>query len=293
MNSNPNGYFSAEDVPGIFVKNLRFGGVSPIHQHDFYELILVLSGKGFHIEEEHEFAVGRGNVFLTLPGMIHGSRNCTDMKAACIMFQPERLLFSLEALRDLPAYQTFFQTAPKLSASFRFKNNFLLPPPVLNELAGLVQQMDAEQKRNASGWKFALSALFMNFLAILLRGIPENGRDTEVLFQLNRILRALKANHGKDVTVETIAKTFGLSRRSLERLFRDSLGSSPNEYLNDLRLESALDLLARSEFRITGIAERCGFPDNCYFSRCFRKKYGKSPRDWRKECDDARRFTSS
>ena len=53
------------------------------------------------------------------------------------------------------------------------------------------------------------------------------------------------------------------------------------ELLGDLRLKRAQDLLKNSEFNINEIAQKCGYTDIAYFSRCFKKRFGVSPSSWR------------
>ena len=68
-----------------------------------------------------------------------------------------------------------------------------------------------------------------------------------------------------------------ISASSLQRAFNAHFGMSPKQYLLKLRMKHALELLAENELSIKEIAFSCGFQDEKYFSRAFRRKYGYPP----------------
>jgi len=86
-----------------------------------------------------------------------------------------------------------------------------------------------------------------------------------------------------DLPVEDIVRVSGVSRRRLEVLFREHLGSGIAEYVRLRRIEAAKDLLLNTERRVGDVAVRCGFHNFSHFSARFRKATGLSPRAWRKE----------
>lgn len=86
------------------------------------------------------------------------------------------------------------------------------------------------------------------------------------------------------LSVDDIAHEFHMSRRSLYNLFGRT-GSSPADYLRNLRLASAAVMLtdpAHSAWSIARIASECGFPDSTTFTRAFRREYSCTPREWRR-----------
>lgn len=68
-----------------------------------------------------------------------------------------------------------------------------------------------------------------------------------------------------------------MSVSSLQRAFNKYLRVSPEQYLIRLRMNHALNLLTMNELSVKEIAFACGFTDEKYFSRAFKKKYGYSP----------------
>lgn len=88
--------------------------------------------------------------------------------------------------------------------------------------------------------------------------------------------------HYKDkITIEELAKTASISKTEVLRCFKAIMGRSPISYLNSYRLQRAAHMLINTEKSIQEIAEGCGFDDNSYFSKLFKKKYHVTPHDYR------------
>ena len=83
---------------------------------------------------------------------------------------------------------------------------------------------------------------------------------------------AQKSNYSS----QTVAEIIGISSRQLQRLVRDKFGTTPSEWLNDLRLRDAAQRLNQGEM-ITTVALELGFSQIPNFSRAFRKKFHLSP----------------
>lgn len=79
------------------------------------------------------------------------------------------------------------------------------------------------------------------------------------------------------------ASHLGISRNYFFLLFKQSMGCSPLDYIIRFRLERAAELLKQTEYSVDVIAASCGYQEPAVFSRAFKKKYGKSPSQYRKE----------
>jgi transcriptional regulator GlxA family with amidase domain len=95
--------------------------------------------------------------------------------------------------------------------------------------------------------------------------------------RLETAINLIEQNLAQPPSVETIAERVGISRRQLERIFREELGMSPWKYSLGRRLRQAHMLLTQTEHSITGIAQECGFADASHFSRHVRSTFGASP----------------
>ncbi len=92
------------------------------------------------------------------------------------------------------------------------------------------------------------------------------------------------ADHlGEDITRDDIARAAHLSSYHFSRLFKEQMGRSCNEMLNQLRVDHAAEMLVRSDRALVEIAIDCGFKDQSYFTKVFRKLMGKTPGEYRRQ----------
>lgn len=89
------------------------------------------------------------------------------------------------------------------------------------------------------------------------------------------IIDARSADAG--LTIESVAQAAGMSNSTLRRMFVEHLKMTPVEYLQDLRLARARDFLAKTALGVKEVAARVGYADPLYFSKAFRRRYGKAP----------------
>ena len=95
-----------------------------------------------------------------------------------------------------------------------------------------------------------------------------------------RLLRAVEIMHAnleQPLSSKQIAAQANISIRQLERLFKQHLQQSPNQFYLQLRLEKVQHLLHQSDLSITDIATACGFNSVSYLARCYNKTFGCSP----------------
>lgn len=90
------------------------------------------------------------------------------------------------------------------------------------------------------------------------------------------------AHLDEPLSLDTLACVSGLSPHHFHRLFRAAFGETPTAYVERLRLERAAWRLQLHSDSILAIAIDCGFNDHETFSRAFRRRYGLSPRDYRR-----------
>lgn len=84
------------------------------------------------------------------------------------------------------------------------------------------------------------------------------------------------------ITRADVAEAVGYSEVYLRSIFRRECHKSIMEYINDIRLQRASEMLSYTSQTITDIAFLCGFSDSNYFSTAFKKKYGVPPKEYRK-----------
>ena len=100
-------------------------------------------------------------------------------------------------------------------------------------------------------------------------------------FYIQEAINYMEHNYQRELSVEELADVCKLNRSYFSKLFKDSMGCPPQEFLIRLRLSRAAGFMKGTRMSIGDIAARCGYPNQLHFSRAFKKRYGVSPREWR------------
>lgn len=100
-------------------------------------------------------------------------------------------------------------------------------------------------------------------------------------FYIQEAVVFMEHNYQRELTVEEVADACKLNRSYFSKLFKESMGCPPQEFLIRLRLSKAADQMKNTKAPIGEIAAACGYPNQLHFSRAFKKRYGASPREWR------------
>ncbi len=102
-------------------------------------------------------------------------------------------------------------------------------------------------------------------------------------FYIKEAISFIEQNFQNDISVEDIAGFCNLNRSYFGKIFRDTLGKSPQEFLISYRMSKAAELLKLTELSVGDISSAVGYLNQLHFSRAFKKIYGTSPRQWRNE----------
>ena len=84
------------------------------------------------------------------------------------------------------------------------------------------------------------------------------------------------------ITIADMAEVIGFSASHFMKYFKQNMGQSFIDYLNDYRLTMASRMLVASEASVLSIAQEVGIDNMSYFNRVFKRKFGMTPRDFRK-----------
>ena len=99
--------------------------------------------------------------------------------------------------------------------------------------------------------------------------------------KLTEAVTLMEANIEEPLSTDEIAQLAGISRRQLERLFKQYLGSLPSRYYLELRLKRARQLLRDTNHSIVQVGLMCGFSSGSHFSTAFGALFGNTPREER------------
>src|SRR3954452_5124601 len=112
-------------------------------------------------------------------------------------------------------------------------------------------------------------------------------RSTDIVavddVEISNALHFIRRQHGRNLSVDRIAAEVGLSRRTLEKRFREVIGRTILDEVQLTRLDRAKRLLLETTHPISKVAELAGFGSAGYFIQFFQKQVGKTPRKYRVE----------
>ena len=100
-------------------------------------------------------------------------------------------------------------------------------------------------------------------------------------FYMKEALSFIEQNYQRDISIEEIAAFCGLNRSYFGKVFRDSMGESPQAFLLHYRMARAAQMLKETALPIGTISAMVGYANQLHFSRAFKAVYGMAPRSYR------------
>ena len=151
------------------------------------------------------------------------------------------------------------------------------------EILALLTQMADAFARKSDGYEFDLISDIFHLWKILrvfldadLKNINNTGND-----RFKNMLLYLQENHAAELCLDDIAAHVGLSRSECCRYFKKRSGQTISDYLRQYRIHRSLELLAESDTSISQVAQRCGFSNQSYYTKEFRRVTGTTPKQYR------------
>lgn len=183
-----------------------------------------------------------------------------------------------------------YQDATKIEESFVMGSNLNLSPLHLNNNTQVQHLVDRLLQTFTSGHKSKDALLDVMIKELILRLLQTNARaallnETSELFDNNRIafvLKHIREHYREDISVEDLADIACMSSSHFYKMFKNTLGETPVEYLNGERHKQAKKLIRTSSSKLSDIAFSCGFNSPSYFNTQFKKQEGMTPSQFRK-----------
>ena len=152
------------------------------------------------------------------------------------------------------------------------------------KLNSLLERL-VEEKLSADEYsRYAMEALIEEFFIRLLRtqvnesGLPaENDERIRYYSIIDPAVRCIHTEYARKISIDELAGLCSVSKYHFCRVFKQATGVSAIQYLMRYRLRIAHALLNETDRSIAEIAWNCGFSDENYFYRCYKKQYGDSP----------------
>lgn len=159
------------------------------------------------------------------------------------------------------------------------------------QLPALFEALLREHANPQPGGDVMASTLMRQCFILLLRRLVESGDDRLAWIsalhnpRLGRVAAAILDDPGASHSVESLSRLAGMSRSVFSERFRDGFGRSPMDFVRDVRMRHAAQLLRRTDLPVESVAGRVGLSSRSHFSQAFVDYHGISPREFRSSAE--------
>ena len=265
-----------------YCSRVRDSRLTRYHSHKIIEIAFVLAGTGQYFVDGVTYDVKQGDLIICNPGVMHQSI-VTDPSDPTLEFVCG---FSDIHLIDMP------------------ENRIVLPggSPILpltsetkREISRCCYEIIEENGSSEPGRYYMIQAQMMRMLVLIFRALKGHQKTAAegVNFEsyskgyvVKNILNFLNENYAQHVSLDQIAKNMYLSPVYISKIFKEQTGDSPINYLINVRLEKAKEMLEDGRGNIRSISAMVGYEDVYHFSKLFKKHYGVSPMNYRKQIEE-------
>lgn len=259
--------------------------IDMMHSHNVLEIGYCHSGKGIFAVDRRILPYQSGDISIVPPNDMHFARSLDD--------EGSEWSFMFLDITDMmtPRFEVWWTFDVNAYSGKTFSN--VLTPERHPKVCSIVRSIVDEASGTEDYYEDCIHALLVQ-LAVHLRRLTvvEDEHPTfhhRLIARLAPAIDFIGANYRNRIHVEALSELCHMSYRNFERLFQNTFGQSPLEYIIELRLATICNELKNTDEPITTIALRNGFLSLSSFNRKFKEWTGMAPRDWRHQ--DLRRVS--
>lgn len=251
----------------------------PMHWHSEFELNFILEGRGEFLCGEQKFEADGGDILVIPPNMLHTAYPCNDCRLVYFAFVFSPVLLGIndndrctnECIR--PIVSGHIETDVLIRKDTR---NYIQLKEVADSIRSCI-------RNNSAQADLLLKSELMRFIWILEQsGKIRHTKHTTDNSEIIRPALEYMAGHFQDtVTIGQLAELSHISQSYFMKCFKNAVGISAIEHLEQLRINAACESLSKCQDPIADIAFRCGYSNLSNFNRQFLKKVGCSPKSYR------------
>ncbi len=256
---------------------------TPVHHHDFVEIVFILEGEGTHWAGSSPHAIAAGDVLVINRGFEHRYEDTRSLSLVNILIRTEALRSAKREMGRLDGFHALFTLDSVRRKQDPYASRLRLGSGDLRRAVQWIDAMEAETHRLEHGGRILARSWLFLLIGLLARRYGEIQLHPGHEIRLGRVLASIDRDPTAPASTGELAAEAGMSERTFYRHFREATGLTPALYRLRARLERAAEMLADpGETRsITEIALACGFDDSNYFSRQFRQQLKVTPSAWR------------
>lgn len=172
-----------------------------------------------------------------------------------------------------------------INYSFHAKNQIeIMAVDDIEYVENLVVAMYNNWKEKRQGYRYKCASIFYSLIHYL--NCQSHEKMMGSISQDSRFKVAVDYIHthfrSEQISVESLARMCSVSETYFRKIFRQIYAQSPSQYIINLRLECASQLLSSRLYTISEVAEKSGFCDTKYFCRQFKKRFHLSPSEYQR-----------
>ncbi len=234
-----------------------------------YVIHIIVSGYGNYINHGKNYRIGAGHAFLVSPGIetVYYADREDPWHYSWVGFHGYR---SEEFIHNMG----FSDANPVINI-----NNPILISNSIIDILKYSTLMVTDELRRKSRLLETFALLTENNEGFLAN---QSSRTVKNSKYVSLTIEYLRTHYSEKIHVDDIAQNIGITRSYLTHIFKDQTGISPQEFLINIRLTTASALLKKSDEPIYAVTISCGYDDSLAFSKAFKKKFGVSPKDYRR-----------
>lgn len=265
------------------LKHFRYTPVF-LHEHSFYELIYCLSGTCQEEIDGHSFTLKEGQFCLIPPRTTHSIGVFDDSIILNIIIWRhtfEDIFYDL--LRNSNIISDFFNQSLYLYE----QNSYMLIDTLGDkDIKNIVLDMYGQSLQQKSFYNLVNNAQILYIFSLILQNYDQHITFPYKPFGGNKVIIQMISyieHHFKEISLEQLALAFNFSTSYCSRIIKKYTNESFTEILLSIKFTKAKNLLETSNHTISQIAEQCGFNNIEHFNRFFKKKFGQTPGQYRKQ----------
>lgn len=242
------------------------GWHSTSHTHHFTELFYIVSGKGAFLLPNQEIPVQENDLVIINPNVEHTEKSNHQDPLEYIALGLEGISFSLP------------EEDSQISL-FTYQGD-------REDILFYLKKLLTEVKNSDRDFEIICQNI-IEILVVKLRRAKNITIQNEKSQQINQSVALVKhyitQNYSDPITLDILAKVGSINKYYLSHTFKEDIGISPIEYLNQIRIKEAKVLLETTSFTIAEIARFNGFSSQSFFTQAFRRIVNKTPSQYRKQ----------
>ncbi|MBQ4527045.1 MAG: helix-turn-helix domain-containing protein [Clostridia bacterium] len=269
----------------IFVNNTYTPHrLKPTHFHIANEIMIIKSGKGKLKCRDEIFTIGSGDIFLFRsmePHYIFEIESKYPLKYVSFSFSKNIILSESEGWLD----KSFLGIIEE--GTEHFDNKLALNTQTKTTIKKLVAEVEAELNDSDASNSYVLKAKFLEIITRISSNYvaaPHSPMGNLYHKDISRSIIYMNQHLSEPLTLQTLAEVAQMGTSHYSAIFKELMGISPWRYFLELRVNLAIKYLTDNEtyYRITRIADMCGFNNTTNFNKAFKNITGKTPTEYRK-----------